>query len=260
VSLAPRRPLVHPAASRGFGAAADAYERGRPSYPEASIAFLTERLTLGPGRSVLELGAGTGRFTTLLVRSGAEVIATEPVAAMRERLAELPDVSVLGAVAESLPIRGASIDAVVAAQAFHWFDPTRAFAEVARVLRSGGLVALVWNVRDERVGWVRALSDLIEPYRGDTPAHRSFAWVPAAEESAAFGPIETAEFPYSHRTTREGVVDRIASISFIATLPEHDRERALDGVRRVVANVSPVGSDGAIAFPYRTEVHVLARR
>jgi SAM-dependent methyltransferase len=250
---------VHPAASRGFGAAVDAYERGRPGYPDASIAFVTERLGLRPGRSVLELGAGTGRFTTLLVRSGVELIATEPVAAMRERLAELAGVSVLGAVAESLPIRGASIDAMVAAQAFHWFEPARAFGEVARVLRSGGVVALVWNVRDERVDWVRALTDVIEPYRGDTPAHRSFAWVPAAEASGAFGPIETVEFPYAHRTTPEGVVDRIASISFIASLSERDREQVLDGVRRVAADVSPVGPEGAIAFPYRTEVHVLAR-
>ena len=129
---------VHRAAAVGFDRAAGAYERGRASYPAAAVEAILETTGAAPGRTLLELGAGTGKLTRELVASGARVIALEPVAGMREVLARTaPGAELLDAVAEAIPLADASIDAVVAAQSFHWFDPEAAAAEVARVLRPG---------------------------------------------------------------------------------------------------------------------------
>jgi SAM-dependent methyltransferase len=128
-----------PAASMGFARAAAAYERGRPGYPSAAVDFLAARLRLGPGRRVVDLAAGTGTLARSLPATGAEVIAVEPVAEMR---AALP--------ARARAVDGtaeASADAVAVAQAFHWFDGDAALAEIHRVLRPGGALALVWNRR-----------------------------------------------------------------------------------------------------------------
>jgi SAM-dependent methyltransferase len=167
-------PRIHPAAATGFERSVEDYERGRPDFPMAAVDFLVERLRLGPGRTLLELGPGTGKLTRLLAPTRARIVAIEPVAAMREALARnAPAAEVLDAVAEELPVEDESIDAAVAAQAFHWFDGPRALDELGRVLRGGGRLGLVWNVRDESVPWIGELTDLIEPYRGDTPSHRA---------------------------------------------------------------------------------------
>jgi ubiquinone/menaquinone biosynthesis C-methylase UbiE len=126
---------VHQAA-RGFEQAADAYERARPTYPQAAVAWLCERLAVRRGRRVLDLAAGTGKLTRSLVAAGADVVAVEPIAAMRERLP--PEVEALDGTAEAIPLPGASVDAVTVAQAFHWFDAEPALAEIHRVLRPGG--------------------------------------------------------------------------------------------------------------------------
>ena len=177
----------------------------------------------------------------------------EEFAAMREALRHnLPDVEVLDAVAEDLPLADGAVDAAVAAQAFHWFDGERALSELARVLRPGAPIALVWNVRDESVPWIRGLTELIEPYRGDTPSHRSLRWRAAFDASDAFPPPELTSFPYVHDTTREGIVARVSSISFIATLAPDERERVAAAVRRLV----PADQ---VAFAYRTDVWISRR-
>ena len=135
-------------AARGFQAGAEAYERGRPGYPTDAVDALTDALGVGPGATVVDLAAGTGKLTRLLVPSGATVIAIEPVDAMRRTLAAmLPRVPVVAGTAESMPLRDGSAGAVVAAQAFHWFDGEAALAEIHRVLAPGGRLGLVWNVR-----------------------------------------------------------------------------------------------------------------
>ena len=140
---------IHPAAAQGFSASADAYERGRPGYPDEAIAWIVERLRLEPGRNVLDLAAGTGKLTRALVPSGAQVIAVEPIDEMREQLfAALPDVDAFDGTAESIPLPDASVDAVTCAQAFHWFRAAEAVQEIHRVLRPGGSIALIWNIRD----------------------------------------------------------------------------------------------------------------
>lgn len=245
---------VHPAAAVGFGRAADAYERGRPGFPEAAVTQLISILGLGPGRVLLELGAGTGKLTRCLAPSGARIVAVEPVAAMRERLAGIDGVQAIDALAEAVPLADGSVDAAVGAQAFHWFDNRRVVPELARLLPPDGPVALVWNVRDESVGWVAALTSLLEPYRGDTPSHRSMRWRRAWDDTRAFEPLVLETFPHTHPAGVDGVVDRVLSISFVATLPEDERARVAERVRRLV----PL--DEGLEFPYRTEVWLTHRR
>src|SRR6516162_10656140 len=144
--------------SLSFGSAAAAYERGRPSYPPEAINWLLPR----GARQVLDLGAGTGKLTTRLVERGLEVVAVDPIPDMLEVLGKsLPDTPALLGTAEEIPLPDDSVDAVLVAQAWHWVDPERAIPEVARVLRPGGRLGLVWNTRDARLGWVRELGEII---------------------------------------------------------------------------------------------------
>ncbi len=252
--MSPERPAVHASAAVGFERAADAYERGRPDFPPMAIASLIAGLDLRPGRTLLELGAGTGKLTRMLAPSGARIIALEPIAAMRTRLVEAaPSVDVIDAVAETVPLADTSIDAAAAAQAFHWFDADRALAELARLLVPGARLALVWNVRDEETGWVRALTELIEPYRGNAPSHRSMRWMDAFDRTDAFERPERTSFPYEHRTTRDQMVDRVLSISFVAALDDETREH-------VAAKARALAPGDEIVFPYRTDVWLTARR
>lgn len=248
-------PEVHPSAAVGFERAADAYERGRPGFPDEAIAAMTEALDLRPGRTVLDLGAGTGKLARVLVPTGARVLGVEPVAAMRRTMRELvPGAEVLGATAEALPLRPGDADAAAAAQAFHWFDGPRALAEIARVLPPDGVLALIWNVRDQSTPWVRAITDLIEPYRGDTPSHRSLRWLAAFDDAPGWTEPACTSFPYVHRTTPQAAVDRVTSISFIAALPSAERDRVGDAVRALL----PPGE--GIDFPYRTDLWVTRHR
>jgi SAM-dependent methyltransferase len=162
---------------------------------------------------------------------------------------------VVGGLAEQLPIAGGAADAAVAAQTFHWLDGDRALAELARVLRRpGASIGLVWNVRDESVGWVRALTDLIEPLRDGTPTHRSDAWRSVFERSDAFGPLEHRSFPHAHPTTPSAIADRIESISFIAPRSEATRASIREQVHAILERDPATRGRDRLTFPYRTDV------
>lgn len=248
---------VHDIAARGFGAGADEYERGRPSYPAGAVALLAGELGLGPGATVVDLGAGTGKLTRLLVPTGARVVAVEPVAAMRAKLAEaVPLAEVLEGTAEAIPLPDGSADAAVAAQAFHWFDGPRALAEIARVLRPGGRLGLVWNVRDESVPWVRRLTEVIDPYEGGVPRYRTGRWRDAfAATAGAFGPLAERRFRNDQETDPDGVVERVASMSFVAALPEDERAGVLAQVRALVEELGP-----GVTLPHRVDVYWCSKR
>lgn len=251
---------VHPSAARGFGAGADAYERGRPTYPAEAVAYLIETLGIASGSLVVDVAAGTGKLTRLLVPTGAELIAVEPVAPMRERLMEiLPGIRVLDATAESLPLADASADAVTVAQAFHWFDAPRAATEIARVLKPAAGLGLIWNVRDQRVGWVAELTAIMEPHRAGTPTHRNAAWRGGFAQSDRFTPLVERSFPYEQHLTPALVVDRVMSVSFIAALSAAERETVADEVRAVLAS-HPETRGEDVALPHRTDVYTCARR
>jgi ubiquinone/menaquinone biosynthesis C-methylase UbiE len=220
---------LHPAASGGFARAAEAYERGRPGYPAAAVDFLAARLRLERGRTVVDLAAGTGKLTRPLLATGADVVAVEPVAEMR---AALPaGAHVLDGTAEAIPLAAASADAVTVAQAFHWFDGDAALAEIHRVLRRGGPLALVWNRRRMDDPLNQAVEELVAPYRGHTPALRTNAWRAAFERTELFGPLEAHAFPNEQSLDADGLADRVASISFIAALDDAERTHVLRAVR-----------------------------
>lgn len=241
---------LHPAASGGFARAAEAYERGRPGYPAAAVDFLAARLRLERGRTVVDLAAGTGKLTRPLLATGADVVAVEPVAEMR---AALPaGAHVLDGTAEAIPLAAASADAVTVAQAFHWFDGDAALAEIHRVLRRGGALALVWNRRmDDPLN--QAVEELIAPYRGHTPALRTNAWRAAFECTELFGPLEAHAFPNEQSLDADGLADRVASISFIAALDDAERTRVLRAVRALA------GAD-RVTIRHDTEVQLSERR
>jgi SAM-dependent methyltransferase len=247
--------MVHRSALRGFARASDAYELGRPGYPPKAVARLARELRLRPGRVALDLAAGTGKLTAFLVDTGAEVVAVEPVAEMRALLErELPGVRALAGAAEAIPLDARSVDAVTVGQAFHWFRGDEALTEIHRVLRPGGGLGLVWNVRDTSVSWVARLTAIIEPHRGDAPAYRSGAWREALERTELFGPLREAETRFVHSLTPDGVVARVASVSFIAALPRADREGVLAEVRTLLGT-DAVTLGREIALPYRTDVY-----
>jgi SAM-dependent methyltransferase len=240
---------VNPVAAAGFGRAADVYERSRPSYPADAIALLAAELRIGPGRTVLDLAAGTGKLTRLLVPLGAQLVAVEPSAAMRAEFATvLPEVPVHDGTAERIPLDDAAVDAVVVAQAFHWFDAPRALGEIARVLRPGGGLGLIWNERDESVPWVAELSRVMQwdvrmPYAVGT----DFRVV--LDESGRFAPSRRARFAFEQELDREGLCERVSTTSFIAAMEPESREALLDAVRELVADFPQ-----RFALPYVTEV------
>lgn len=228
---------VHPVAAAGFGDA-DAYEQGRPTYPPDAVAALCRGTGIGPGSEVVELGPGTGKLTRLLVSRGAGVVAVEPVAEMRNKLAHsVPGVQVVDATAEATALPTASAHAVVAAHAFHWFRGEEALAEMHRVLRPGGRVGLMWAMRDERVPWVRALYDLIEPYEATVPRYRCGGWQAVFERTELFTPLQEAHYGFDQDMDADRLVKRLESMSFIAVLPHEERHRLLRQARALVADL-----------------------
>jgi len=242
--------------AQSYARAADAYERGRPEYPAAAVAYAVALLGIGPHSTVLDLAAGTGKFTRQLLFTGARILAVEPVAAMRERIAaQLPSVNVLEGTAEAIPLPDESVDAVTVAQAFHWFRGRDALAEIRRVLKSGGGLALIWNVRDETVDWVRRLSELMDPHNGGAPRYHTGLWREAFSVPNGLTTLTVERFPFAHPSTPEQVVDRAASTSFVAGLPLERRAGLLDEVRHMLREHPETRGRETIPFPYVTEVY-----
>jgi SAM-dependent methyltransferase len=250
------RGVIHESAARGFALVPEDYERGRPMYPFEAVRRLVREVGIRPNSRVLDLAAGTGKLTRLLAQLGSDIVAVEPVDAMRARLAEmLPNVSTLRGTAEAIPLEGASVDAVTVGQAFHWFDGDVALAEIHRVLRPGKRVGLIWNVKDESVDWVHLLGEIIEPYRGRAPRVASGAWKDAFERTELFSPLERARFSFVHQVDEDTVVARVASISFIAALAPRVRERVLAQVRELVAAHPQTRGQRTFPLRYRTGVY-----
>lgn len=220
---------LHPA-TRGF-ADSDRYERGRPDYPGTAIAAICAELDLRPGRTVLDLAAGTGKLTRLLVPSGANVIAVEPIREMREKLS---GVVALAGTAERIPLTDRFVDGVTVGQAFHWFDADRAMQEIHRVLAPGGGVALIWNARDERQPLQAALSAIFDRYEGDTPRRQQRDWKTMLADSGLFERTKRLLFSHSQRVDEQRVVDRVLSVSFMASLPP-DEQAAVEREVRALA-------------------------
>jgi SAM-dependent methyltransferase len=246
--------MVHEVAAAGFSDAAD-YEAARPSYPPDAVAWLVENLRIAPGKRVVDLAAGTGKLTRLIAPAGADLIAAEPVAGMRDTFrATVPDVPLMATTAEQLAFRDASIDAVTVAQAFHWFDHDRAIADLARVLRPGGRVGLVWNARDRSVEWVDLVWGIMDRVEKKAPWRNHDEWSDSAySDLPGFGELHTAQFRHEQTVTPEAMVQRVASVSHVAVLPDVERAAVLDEVRRLLATHPESKGRAELAVPYRVD-------
>lgn len=232
--------------SRSFGPVAAAYDRGRPGFPAEAVRWLVGR----EAATVLELGAGTGKLTRELVALGHDVHATDPDPAMLGVLQKsLPDVPTSVAGAEEIPLPDRSVDVVVAAQAFHWFDHERALPEIARVLRPGGYVAVCWNLRDERIPWVRKLGKAI----GSAAAVVNADSTDALVQSDLFGFVDEKSFAHWQHVDRDSIIDLVGSRSYVSTLEVDEREALLDRVRTLYDDYGR-GMDG-MKLPYDCECY-----
>lgn len=251
---------VHTSAQQGFSTQAVTYAQGRPDYPRQLTGWLADTLHLDALSSVIDLGAGTGKFTRLLSTLAPTLIAVEPVAAMGAQLTKLLlDVRLVNGTAESIPLPAASADAVVCAQAFHWFSTEAALAEIHRVLKPGGRLGLVWNVRDESVDWVAAITDIITPYEGDTPRFHTGRWREAFT-GEYFSEPEMTCFPYSHvGSPQEVIMDRFLSVSFIAALPEASKAVVAAQLQALIDTHPSLKGRDTVAFPYQTQAYVCHR-
>jgi SAM-dependent methyltransferase len=246
---------IHREAARGFEQAADSYERGRPGYGDEVVDWLSNELGLGPGRTVLDVAAGTGKLTRELVASGAAVVAVEPVPAMRAVLERVvPAARTLDGTAEALPIDDGTVDAITAASAFHWFDGPVAAAEFHRVLRAGGRVALLWNRRQLDQPIHRAVDEIIGPYRRQTPSHHRGEWREPLESGGLFVPAAERHIPFEQVLDADRFVDRFSSISFVAALPDGRREQVIERLGAVAAS-----ADHPIRLGYTAELYVYDR-
>jgi SAM-dependent methyltransferase len=226
--------------ARSFGPVAGRYERGRPPYPEAAVEWL---LPAG-ARRVLDLGAGTGKLTRQLLGRGLEVTAVDPSDGMLAELRRvLPDVPAHLGTAESIPLSDHAVDAVVVAQAWHWVDVDRAVPEIARVLSPGGQLGLIWNLRDEREGWVHRLGELLDS--GELRRETRIG--------APFGPVEVREFPWTHRIGPGQLLDLVASRSYVILLPPDERAAVLGQVRQLMATHPALVGRTEFELPYVTQ-------
>src|ERR1700733_8601686 len=252
---------VHDAALQGFSRAAVSYGRGRPGYPEALLAWLQQKLRLGPETTAVDLGAGTGKSSQLLLRTGAHVLAVEPVDAMRVQLLQsLPGLTAIAGTARSMPLEDASLDAVVCAQAFHWFANREALQEIHRVLRPRGKLGLVWNVRDEAVDWVAAITAIMAPYEGDAPRFHTGQW-PRMFPNELFSDPEEFSVPQQHTgSAQQVIIDRFLSVSFIAALPQVERVEVAARLSALITTHPQLKDREVIAVPYRTLAYSCERQ
>jgi SAM-dependent methyltransferase len=228
--------------ARSFGTVADRYDRYRPGYAADAVRWaLGER----PLR-VADLGAGTGILSRLLRRLGHEVVAVEPDDSMRARLAQVsPDITALAGGAEQIPLPDRAVDAVVAGQAYHWFDAGRAHPEMARVLRPGGVFAALWNDADPETPWTVRLGEIIDGVAG---------WRRPSDFGGLFGPVTQATFRHEIWMTPDDLVAMTTTRSpYLVASPEERRE-LVEAVRRLIAEPGLTGRE-RFAMPYVTRVH-----
>jgi SAM-dependent methyltransferase len=227
-----------------FGAVAEAYDRIRPTYPIEAVAWALGDKT---GR-VVDIGAGTGLLTRVVRQLADEVIPIDPDPGMRSQLdASSPGLVALAGSAEAMPLDDGSADAVVAGQAYHWFDHERAHAEIARVLRPGGVFAPIWNMRDESVAWVATLTEAFEGRQID--AHEGV--MEKANFGPSFGPVDSAKFRHSVTFTSDGLVALMESRSYFLTAPDNERAEMAERVREIAADLGETFEMPYVTYCYR---------
>jgi SAM-dependent methyltransferase len=253
---------LHDVAAAGFGGEADAYERARPSYPTDAVSWLGGALGVAPGRTVVDVAAGTGKLTRLLAPLRSDLLSVEPFGAMRAFVvASVPGVRAVSALAEALPFAAGSVDAITVAQAFHWFDARAALREFHRVLAPGGRVGLIWNARDRSVGWVDAVWSIMDRVEKRAPWRDHDEWRELAfVDQPWFTPLTEATFHHEQPLTHDELVDRVRSVSHVAVLPATEQRAVLDEVRAVLERDPATSARDVVALPYRVDAYWVERR
>jgi SAM-dependent methyltransferase len=235
-----------PARARSFGAVAEDYERARPGYPKEAVTWLLGTRPL----EVVDLGAGTGKLTAVLLGAGHRVVAVEPSGALRERLvAALPEARVLEGRAEEVPLPDGSADAVVVGQAFHWFDTEPSLREITRVLRPGGGLGLIWNFRNDTRAWMRELTAVAG--EDGLPGE----WDARFEARPLVRSVERRDFRLEHRVDREKLLALVRSWSYVSTLGEPERRGILAAVTRLWEQHPDLAGEREAVLTYRTEAY-----
>lgn len=245
---------LHPAAEQGFSSAAELYQRVRPHYPQAIVPWLIDVLKLTPEATAMDLGAGTGKFLRYLTQATPNVIAVEPIAEMLEQLKIVhPEVQTQQASSHQIALNSNSIDAILCAQSFHWFANLDTLTEMHRLLKPQGHLGLVWNQRDERVDWVKALADFIKDFEGDTPRFHSQQWQKVFEQQSLFQFESQQMFTQPHVGTVEEVVsNRLLSTSFIAAMSATKQQSMKQQFEHIVKAYTGKSAQDQIEFPYVT--------
>jgi SAM-dependent methyltransferase len=248
--------MIDERAARGF-ATAERYDAYRPSYPAAAVTYIRETARLDERSTVVDLGAGTGLMTRLLAPVG-RLIAVEPVPEMRGTLqARVPEAQVIDGAAEAIPLPSASTDAIVVAQAFHWFANREALAEIARVLKPHGALFLVWNVKDPQDSGAERLDAVLAPYRLASPGFASTPWQdPFQVKDAPLRLTVHRSFGFEETLTLAALKGRVLSASYIALLEQPAQATVLEQLELLVGS----SADGAVVvMRYRTEVFTARR-
>ncbi|HUY07616.1 MAG TPA: class I SAM-dependent methyltransferase [Acidimicrobiales bacterium] len=241
--------------AESYAKIADSYARGRPEYPAEMISWMKRLTGVGAGDVVVDLGAGTGKFTRSLVNLGLRVTAIEPVDEMRAQLsAMLPEVSAVGGVAQHLEAESASADLCTCAQSFHWFADEVAVAEIARVLKPGHFLVLVWNQRDVSNPIQLTLEEFLLRYQDpEIPHSPNRRWKPVIDGSNLFEFVEETRFTHVHELDGEGVIDRLRSMSVYSSLSLEIQQEATEQIRALVP------PSGLVGLPYFSEAFAYRR-
>ncbi len=239
-----------------FGEWAKEYDRHRPGYPAELYEYLLDLAPRRGGRRpqrVIDIGAGTGQLSVGFIANGAAVTAVEPDDRMREVLAAKPGLgAALAGTAEQLPLPDASADLIVGAQMWHWVDQQKAAAEAARVLRPGGVLAIIWNLRDDRVPWVRSLSSVV-----DMPDSYSWLRTHGSPTLAPLGQLQAKEFDYQQPATVDSLVGLIGTFSHVAL--REDVEEIKSGVRDLARSHPDLRGSAEFTIPYVCRVFTATR-
>ncbi|MDO8462342.1 MAG: class I SAM-dependent methyltransferase [Deltaproteobacteria bacterium] len=241
---------------RVFDQAVEEYQRGRPEYPQEAILFLAKVLKITPGTTVVDLAAGTGKFTKGLLTTGAKVIAVEPSPEMGRKLKEiLPSTEVKEGSAEKIPLPDQSVDVVTVANAFHWFETEPALKEIHRVLRPGGKLGLIWGIKDGTTSWMKELFQLIEYEKGAIPQYMAGEWVKTVDATGLFTPLQKKVFPFVQQAPVGVMLDGVASLSYIVAMTKKERELLLAKVKRFLLNHFRADEKTELTMPYHADIY-----